>query len=859
MADHFAFTNSPLKNTKKAAGSRKEMSALEVKEEYITPYANFSQDHLNSPPGSNLEELLEADTTLVALTESYVSAVGKPQYSALCKVLNHLSEKFCGDNEPIVFVDHHTAYLKHHPNGYFDCSPDIPAMLKSRFLTYPSTSPCKCAEWSDLETVVEVKNEHEYLDGITQLAAYLGLANQARPDKVGIYGLITSPSGYQIQYSDAGGLTTSPFSDWEHLVPLASYAYTLYFPLPGRPRCDPTITRSSTRIEDKPTWDVTFKGETYPACQVKFVGQPWKRMTWVAQTAGKYPTVIKDSYWAYGRTFKEGELYDLLQADGKPAPGFVRVITHGDVFNEEGPITSINIEPHVYRVKTRLIMGTSGDPLAKTPSIQHFLMTMYDILEAHRWAVKRRNVIHRDISIGNIIINPKDKSKAELDESGRPIFINEVLTKAKHAPPVARLYDFDNGAEYDRKLAQTPSFKESLERSPDHEHLRHRTGTPRYMARAVAAGRTLERGLAPFNSMPSLSSKVLVRYKKVHRAAGADPFRHFEDRHGMVHGVRLHGLNGDTGNDEDDSDKSDDDESNNDESDRDEFVVNKVEFPSFESDSVESDTGESGDEESSDNESDGESGEAKSAVKAPIFQHLPRHDAESVFWVIVVFLLRALPLGQRPKKDKNMKHLIPVWKCIASHEIKSDPGSFPFDLRAMLLSSGWEQNLHKQLGSLAPMMEELVEQVKPEYSHLPAPPPDDFHLHEAMQRILLNYAIKFSGDSDILLNTKQGRIVFERKEPPAHRASTEISLDGQHLQRAGHRSHISVSRGSDGIVKDKRKRRDSVEANSSDGQSPSRFRLPDIPRAIPVADNDGRIGPNITREEYIFRDKRRRM
>ncbi len=69
MANHFALTTSPLKNTKKAAGSRKEMSAREVKEEYITPYANFSRDHLNvPPPDSNLHELLEADKTLVTLT-----------------------------------------------------------------------------------------------------------------------------------------------------------------------------------------------------------------------------------------------------------------------------------------------------------------------------------------------------------------------------------------------------------------------------------------------------------------------------------------------------------------------------------------------------------------------------------------------------------------------------------------------------------------------------------------------------------------------------------------------------------------------------------------------------------------------
>lgn len=100
MADHFAFTTSLLMDIKKGAGSRKEMSALEVREEYTKPYSNFSRDHLNAPPGSNFEKLLEADETLVALTESYVSAVGKPQYSVLCRVLNHLSEKFCGKSFP---------------------------------------------------------------------------------------------------------------------------------------------------------------------------------------------------------------------------------------------------------------------------------------------------------------------------------------------------------------------------------------------------------------------------------------------------------------------------------------------------------------------------------------------------------------------------------------------------------------------------------------------------------------------------------------------------------------------------------------------------------------------------------------
>ncbi|KAG5219344.1 hypothetical protein IMY05_C4949000100 [Salix suchowensis] len=47
-----------------------------------------------------------------------------------------------------------------------------------------------------------------------------------------------------------------------------------------------------------------------------------------------------------------------------------------------------------------------------------------------------------------------------------------------------------------------------------------------------------------------------------------------------------------------------------------------------------------------------------------------------------------------------------------------------------------------------PMVEELSWQVSPEYSHFPTPP-DDLHLHEAMQCILLNYSAHFAGASDI--------------------------------------------------------------------------------------------------------------
>ncbi|KAL4246992.1 hypothetical protein AB1N83_014456 [Pleurotus pulmonarius] len=246
--------------------------------------------------------------------------------------------------------------------------------------------------------------------------------------------------------------------------------------------------------------------------------------------------------------------------------------------------------------------------------------------------------------------------------------------------------------------------------------------------------------------MPSLPSKLFARYKKVH-SAGLDPLWCLEDRNGTIHGVpdgrKKPNIDGPV-NDEYNYNEVEpgDDESSDDEFgfvgfNRDEFV---------------------------DNEAIGDDSESEGEGEAQKFQHLPRHDAESVFWVIVVFLLRALPRGERPQKDKNSKGLLFIWDYIASHKIMPYPGKFPTDDRTtVLLFGGWEHFLHAKLGRLVPMMEELVMQVKPEYSHLPTPP-DDLHLHEAMQRILLKYSVKFAGASDIPLDAKRCRVVYTPSE-----------------------------------------------------------------------------------------------
>ncbi|KAF9491985.1 hypothetical protein BDN71DRAFT_1368818, partial [Pleurotus eryngii] len=80
------------------------------------------------------------------------------------------------------------------------------------------------------------------------------------------------------------------------------------------------------------------------------------------------------------------------------------------------------------RIKTRLIMKTSGLPLSHCKNIVDFFKGMYDILEAHRWMVAERKLLHRDISHGNIIVEAKDAQNIqEFKGKKPPAFINKIL------------------------------------------------------------------------------------------------------------------------------------------------------------------------------------------------------------------------------------------------------------------------------------------------------------------------------------------------------------------------------------------------------------------------------------------------
>src|SRR5258708_4747138 len=112
----------------------------------------------------------------------------------------------------------------------------------------------------------------------------------------------------------------------------------------------------------------------------------------------------------------------------------------------------------------------------------------------------------------------------------------------------------------------------------------------------------------------------------------------------------------------------------------------------------------------------------------------PRHDIESLFWVMVDILLHAKP---KQSEDSSSIHLTKFENTLKGRKY-GDPGGsdfffFPLDW--------WRGALHPALVPiLAELLHKLALQVGPEYEYLIVPPCST-HLHEAFQRLLLQAVV----------------------------------------------------------------------------------------------------------------------
>ncbi|CDO78255.1 hypothetical protein BN946_scf184827.g1 [Trametes cinnabarina] len=173
--------------------------------------------------------------------------------------------------------------------------------------------------------------------------------------------------------------------------------------------------------------------------------------------------------------------------------------------------------------------------------------------------------------------------------------------------------------------------------------------------------------------------------------------------------------------------------------------------------------------------------ETTSHAKTMRFYHRWEYDAESVYWTMYAALLRVLPQASPKESKTSQRRLNESWKMLNNHTIPHEP-QFK-DFRNPLL----EEDAQEIATSLLPAMEPVVQllndlalQVYPSYALLTPPPPYDDHLHEAMQRLILDYLIKHR-DNPIPLVPGKLRPVSFGENPVTNRGTCWRASSDAHL------------------------------------------------------------------------------
>ncbi|KAJ8516440.1 hypothetical protein ONZ45_g6257 [Pleurotus djamor] len=341
--------------------------------------------------------------------------------------------------------------------------------------------------------------------------------------------------------------------------------------------------------------------------------------------------------------------------------------------------------------KSRIVLGTSSDPLYKCPTVVTLFEVMYDVLEAHRFLVdksQQARTLHRDIRTGYTLIdsNPNHTHKRqpyEIIGDDRPKYINQVLAKNGMNPPenntLALIIDLD--------IANNDSAQ-----------IYERTETPIYAARSLTLRRILFENTHP-TCMPNLPDNLRALYLSAYQTQLLnDPLRTLNDIPGTM---QRHGT-----------------------------VFDHEKYEAYCADENEC---------------------SRVRVASEDFEnikHHPRYAAESVFWCFLVALLQAVPQHKDAagKEDVNYGRFEKIWKLLDTHQATTnddDDDDMLLDPTLPIFTPlPWAKILHHDLSFVVPVVKELTAQVRPEYALL-TPEPSVCHLHEAMQRILVKYVWMF--------------------------------------------------------------------------------------------------------------------
>ncbi|KJA13916.1 hypothetical protein HYPSUDRAFT_49539 [Hypholoma sublateritium FD-334 SS-4] len=424
-----------------------------------------------------------------------------------------------GPDEEIQFFVTPNTTPKDHPTGTL-CRPDIIATTQRGEI-----------HWTGIEATVEVHSSGRTEEGAgLQAASYSIFLLQARPDLLAVQGFCVTKSGIILTIASSSGVTKTKalnMSVSANRVLLYAFVTRLYEPDPNM--VDPSIKRRWDDTAPQPhyVFDITLT----PADGDPVVCSGY-RTVYARESLGQRahifvneinPTsfrgaaipVIKDAYCDLNCRFTEDAIIKHIHHEGD-IPGIVRV-AYAELVCYEGPDRRVIVRDG--RQKTRLCLTEFGRSIMECKTVKDVLIVMYDQLESTRVMHRNRNVIHRDISIGNIMFRdlpvppPSEDCTVETVSGAN----TDSDSETKDPPAVfcggTYLLGETDDPRFTKNLLIDLERAEVLTQKLDDLRM-PRTGTVRFMARSIRGGRVLGDSDIPllFKSPPEISETLLTRY-----------------------------------------------------------------------------------------------------------------------------------------------------------------------------------------------------------------------------------------------------------------------------------------------------------------------------------------------------------
>ena len=221
----------------------------------------------------------------------------------------------------------------------------------------------------------------------------------------------------------------------------------------------------------------------------------------------------------------------------------------------------------------------------------------------------------------------------------------------------------------------------------------------------------------------------------------------------------------------------------------------------------------------------------------PVFRHRPEHDVESIYWSMVSALLHVRPMDVEGEPEMP-KVFVDAWGDLLSHRIP-EAGEGYSDPRGNFLSKEWEDWPQLFLGSmkdLGPLLFDISRQIRAEYALCGDGLLPD-HLHEAVQRLILQYLVDHD---DIPLNPHNLRTIPLPEMRTVTQLSRQVtnlgSCTGSSAKRVtrGSTSGASGNKGTGSATKRKSAMQHATDSDGNAGLSTSRARAPAVLDAIVV-------------------------